>query len=94
MHGFTGICYAAVPAAAVQLQASGKLYYYHITHKMQQGSSYGRLVSVLLVSALLACYCPPAAGHAALVFPASRNWVAYLQKNFYWSHGLSAGGMS
>lgn len=34
------------------------------------------------------CCLPP----GLLLWPRSRNWIAYLDQNFYWSHGLNAGG--
>jgi hypothetical protein len=34
------------------------------------------------------------AGHGLLLQPRSRNWLAYLNSNNYWSHGLNAGGES
>jgi hypothetical protein len=32
------------------------------------------------------------AGHGLMLQPRSRNWLAYLGSNNYWSHGLNAGG--
>ncbi|WIA21942.1 hypothetical protein OEZ85_004308 [Tetradesmus obliquus] len=34
------------------------------------------------------------AGHGLLLQPRSRNWLAYLSSNNYWSHGLNAGGVN
>jgi hypothetical protein len=33
-------------------------------------------------------------GHGIMVHPRSRNWMAYLDWNFPWAHGLSMGGAS
>lgn len=46
----------------------------------------------LVLALLLCCCCQHVTSHALMVYPASRNWLAYLEQNYYWSHGLSAGG--
>jgi len=46
----------------------------------------------LVLVLLLCCCCQHVAPHALMVYPPSRNWLAYLEQNYYWSHGLSAGG--
>lgn len=32
------------------------------------------------------------AGHGLMLQPRSRNWIGYVEQNFYWAHGLNAGG--
>lgn len=54
----------------------------------------GQAGAVLLVAALalLLVMVAPAAGHGMMIQPRSRNWVAYLEQNYPWAHGLNMGG--
>lgn len=44
-----------------------------------------------LIVAVISC-CTSVKAHGTLLSPRSRNFIAYLEQNYYWSHGLNAGG--